>query len=400
MAKKRKKKLKKRILQGIVAASLIGVIAWAVWPKAVVVETDDVRIGSFRAIVEAEGKTQARDKYSVWATIPGSVQTTSLNIGDPVVRDQPVDTLIPNAAAMQDPQTAQWLSARIAAADAARSQGVADREKAMAAIDAARSKLREAEQPTAGGTVSAGQQDQAQQAVKLAFAEMEAANNAVHRADYDLAAAQAGLARVKSGNARDSWVVRSPLDGIVLGVGQQRDVGVGASLVEIGNPKNLEVVLTLPSVTAAQVQVGQQVQLKTGGDEPLEGSVRRVEAVPPPAAAEGAVVDPSQQRSTVLVDFLSPPRKWQDLGDGHRVDVRIVTATLDNVIKVPVAALVADGAQRAVFVVVDGKARKRPVTVRAQGEFEAVVDQGVKEDEQVILHPDAKIRDGVRVKSR
>ena len=103
----------------------------------------------------------------------------------------------------------------------------------------------------------------------------------------------------------------------------------------------------------------------------------------------------------VLIDLPSPPEQWRALGDGFRVGVRIVTRTLDKVIKVPVSAVFPrpEGGF-AVFVLDGGRARATPVKLGARNGHEAWIESGVAAGATVIVYPPAATRDGLRVKPR
>ena len=58
-----------------------------------------------------------------------------------------------------------------------------------------------------------------------------------------------------------------------------------------------------------------------------------------------------EQRVNVLIDFDDPPRPRARLGDGYRVEVRVVIWSDDNVVKVPVGSLFRRGEGWAAFVV-------------------------------------------------
>ena len=118
MAKK-KNKIKKRILQVGFILLLLGGVAWVFIPSPISVHVDEVRVGSFSAILQAEGKTQARNRIVIWAPVAGVPQRMPLVVGSPVGVKQVVVRLVPNALAFQDPQTRQFLKQRAAAAERA-----------------------------------------------------------------------------------------------------------------------------------------------------------------------------------------------------------------------------------------------------------------------------------------
>ena len=107
-----------------------------------------------------------------------------------------------------------------------------------------------------------------------------------------------------------------------------------------------------------------------------------------------------EQRVNVIVDFVDSPEKRPTLGDGYRIEARIVTWQQDNVLKVPTSALFRQGEQWAVFRMVDGRARLTPVEIGKQNGLEAQVIQGINAEDVVIVHPNDKIVDGVKVVQR
>ena len=85
------------------------------------------------------------------------------------------------------------------------------------------------------------------------------------------------------------------------------------------------------------------------------------------------------------------------LGDGYRVEARIVVWQGDGVLQVPASAIFRTGQAWGVFVVEDGLARRRPVTLGQRGGEAAEIREGLDEGDTVILHPSDLMRDGARV---
>jgi len=109
----------------------------------------------------------------------------------------------------------------------------------------------------------------------------------------------------------------------------------------------------------------------------------------------------------VLIDITSPAKRWQALGDGLRVSVRIVTMAIDGALKVPVSAVFplpeAPGAAAgpmAVFAVVDRRARQTAVEVGARNGSEAWLVKGVTLGQPVMVYPPSQVKDGARVEPR
>jgi len=87
----------------------------------------------------------------------------------------------------------------------------------------------------------------------------------------------------------------------------------------------------------------------------------------------------------------------QELGDGYRVNARIVIWSADAVNKVPASALFRCGEEWCAFVVEKGQAKRRVVKIGQRNAQEAEVLQGLVVGETVIRHPANQIDDGVRI---
>jgi HlyD family secretion protein len=188
--------------------------------------------------------------------------------------------------------------------------------------------------------------------------------------------------------------------GKVLKIHQQSEglVMAGTPLMEIGDPSALEVVLDLLTEEAAQIKPGTLVQLSNwGGPEILQGQVRLVE---PAAFTKISALGVEEQRVNAVVDLVSPAAHWKPLGDGFKLDVRVLVQTEAQAIKVPVSALFPQGSRSALFVVEGGKAHLREVDVVARNGVEAWVKSGLTPGTQVIVYPDTELKDGDRVKPR
>ena len=63
----------------------------------------------------------------------------------------------------------------------------------------------------------------------------------------------------------------------------------------------------------------------------------------------------------------------------------------------PVSAVFRDGQRDAVWVVTNGKARKRLVRLGAQGESHAQILEGLKAGERIVVRGADRVRDGQQV---
>ncbi len=99
----------------------------------------------------------------------------------------------------------------------------------------------------------------------------------------------------------------------------------------------------------------------------------------------------------MVLDIASAPEEWVKLGDGFRVEVRIVLFATHDGLKVPLSALFREGEAWQAFVAEGEVARKRGVTVERRGATEALVTGGLAEGDRVILHPPESLKDGAAI---
>ncbi len=128
-----------------------------------------------------------------------------------------------------------------------------------------------------------------------------------------------------NGNASGwNFPIYSPITGRVLRVFQESAAVVtpGTPLVELGDPRDLEVAVDVLSRDAVEIQPGDLAILEHwGGEKPLEGHVRVVE---PSGFTKISTLGVEEQRVNVIIDLDAPPEKRQNLGDGFRVEAKIV----------------------------------------------------------------------------
>ena len=152
------------------------------------------------------------------------------------------------------------------------------------------------------------------------------------------------------------------------------------------------------SADAVRIPPGMPVLIEQwGGGPPLNGRVTRVE---PSAFLKVSALGVEEQRVWVIVGFDDPPSAWQALGDGYRVEARVIVWERDDVLRVPTSSLFRQGDGWAVFVVESGRARLRVVRIGQRNGTAAEVVDGLKAGEQVVVHPSDSVADGVRVAER
>jgi HlyD family secretion protein len=384
----------------VIAVILIiaGILAVALWPTAVDVDIARAVQGPMQVTIDEEGETRVRDRFVVSAPVAGRVERIELEPGDPVVRGKTIVARVtPAAAPLIDTRTQAELTAAVEAARDAVGQAQAERARAAAAQVRARSTVGRLEALVSAGAISHDELEAAQTTLRSAEESLRAAEFTVARGEHELQLARARLKPSSPGGP--AVAVVAPVDGVVLKRLRESAsvVPVGEPLLEIGNPGNLEIVSDLLSTDAVRVAPGNAVIIEQwGGSEPLEGRVRRVE---PSGFMKVSALGVEEQRVNVIIDFGDETDAGK-LGDGYRVEVRIVIWSVKSTLKVPSGSLFRRGDDWAVFVLDNDRARLQLVKIGQRNDREGQVLEGLSEGQTLVLHPPDTLTAGTRVRAR
>ena len=390
-------KTRNKVALGAVAAVVAGLVVWALQPRPVTVESAQVTQGVFEQTISDDGKTRVRDRYVIAAPLAGRVERVSLEPGDVVKQGQTVALLTPTEPAFLDARTVRELQARVGAAEAQVARAKAETAKVLAQRDQARADLERQARLSKEGFVSQTAREQAELALRTVDRALDAARFAEEAAGHDFAQAKAALARYRSGESGAKWEVTSPVGGAVLKVLQKSEspVALGAALLEIADARSLEAVVDVLSQEAVAIRPGMPARIELGqGVPPLAARVRLVE---PAAFTKISALGVEEQRVNVVLDFAEGLERVQTIGDGFRVDAHIVVYREQNVVKAPVAALWRDADGWAVFAVENGRARKRAVRAPRRNGVEALIEDGLRPGERVVVYPSDALREGSKI---
>jgi HlyD family secretion protein len=385
------------LLSVIVIGGLLGV---AFWPRTVVVDLASVSRGPLVVTVEEEGRTRVRDRFVIATPVTGRVLRIKLDPGDRVARGDVVARLQPEAPTLLDARTRAEAIAALESADASLGRARAEEQRARTALSQVQNELTRTRQLTDAGATATQTLDLREADVTLADEAAKAAAFAVRIASAEMERARARIATPASRADAGTVVVRAPVDGVVLQRLRESEsvVPAGEPLVEIGDPQELEIVTDLLSTDAVRVTPGARATIEQwGGESALAAKVRRVE---PSGFTKVSALGVEEQRVNVVLEFDETREDCAPLGDGYRVEARIVLWEAPDVVKVPTNALFRDGSRWASYVVREGRAQHTIVELGRQTGQEAEVTSGLSEGDVVIVHPGDLVHDGVRVESR
>lgn len=395
----------------LVAGALVaGVLTYAFWPRPTLVDMGAVTQAPMQVTIDEEGRTQVHAPYVVSTPIAGRMMRLSVEPGDMVALGDVVARMLPSATSALDARSREQARANVQSAEAALRVAEADLNKARADRDLAEANLARTRRLFDSGIVSQAALDADETAARAANAALDTARAAISMRVADLNNARAalisfddtGLAEAIAAQEGEALPLKAPVPGAVLRIMQKSEITLpaGTPILEIGNIEDdLEVLAELLSTDAVQIAPGDRVIIDNwGGDTPLLGEVARIE---PWGFTKVSALGVEEQRVNVTIRFLSPYEDRQALGHGFRVEVRIVTWAEDEALTVPAGALFRDGPDKwALFVVQDGTAVQRGVTVAANNGLTAAISDGVAAGEQIILYPPAGLEDGQAVARR
>jgi HlyD family secretion protein len=398
-------RLLRRLALIVFVVAVAGAVAWALWPRPVEVELARASVGTLTVTVDEDGVTRVKERYVVSSPLTGRLGRITLDPGDAIEAGQTLLAVIePMDPALLDPRALALAEARVNAAQAALDQAEPNLARADAALEFAQSETgRVRESMERGGGSTARDLDEALLQERLRTEERRAAGFARDIAQFELEQAKAALLRTQPSQTQppdNRFEIRAPISGVVLRVLQESAMVVapGTPLIEVGNPRDLEIVVDVLSSDGVRIRPGAPVLIEQwGGDQPLSGRVRLVE---PGAFLKISALGVEEQRVNAIVDFTDSPEAREGLGDGYRIEARITVWEGESILKIPTGALFRHAASWAVFQLVDGRARVRNVEVGRRNDAEAQVLRGLTVGDAVVVYPSDRVREGVRVRPR
>lgn len=376
------KPTRKQIIFIIIGVLIIAAIVYGFLPKAQPVNTAIVEQAPLQVTIKEEGQTHVKHRYKITSPVTAFAHRITLDPGNEVEKGQQLVVLeSPDLSPRHKAQTI----AQVEAAEAALKRA---REKADHAIEE-RERIERLEQK---GAATQQQMEQAQAAAATAIAARNAA-----RAKLKVSKAQAGLSDAVK-KLPNKYILQAPISGRVLTV-HHRSSGVvtaGQPLLTIGNVDQLELRIDVLSKDAVRISKGTRIIItQWGGTDSLVAKVTRIQ---PKGHTKISALGVEEQRVEVTAEFVSPRKKWDELGSGYHVLAEFIVWQSDSVLQVPTSALFRTPQDHwAVFVVESGTAHHRKVEVGHQTGLSAQILDGLSENDLVIVHPASDIEDGVEV---
>jgi HlyD family secretion protein len=379
----------------------------ALLPKPVNVDVATVLEQPLRVTVEEDGKTRIREKYIISAPVAGRLGRIELDPGDRVSANETlVAVIMPADPSMLDARSKVQAEARVHQAETAVKRAEANIEQVRINYDLSQAKYDRAKKLLATKAISEDEHEIVRADYLANKQRLKTAEFDSEIAQFELDMAEAALMQFKAANTEgddasqvpsEPFELFAPISGQVLRIFQESStvLMVGTPLIEVGDPRNLEIEIDVLSTDAVKIKPGAALTIDHwGGDSPLKGIVRVVE---PAAFTKISSLGVEEQRVNVIADFDEPPERIATLGDGYRVEADITIEESDQVLQVPSSALFRYRREWHVFRVVNGRAELRKVEIGMQNDSQSQILKGLAADDLVVVYPSDDIQDGSSV---
>jgi HlyD family secretion protein len=405
-------KRRTKLIIGVVAVLVVVVVAVAVVqsrkPKGILVRTAKVDRKDLVQLVTANGTIKAKTKVELSANIMGQITKLNVQEGDAVKKGDlllVIDQARYAAAVNGSSSNLQALEAELRRVREAAAQAKRDLNNTQAQFR--------------DGIIASADLDRAKSQYDQAMSAVQRAERQVEQARADVASSQ---------DALDKTEIRAPMDGIVTARNiEQGEVVVtgtmnnpGTVLMTISDMSTVDAVLEVDQTDVPQLHIGQKatVRIDAFPDQTFPGEVSEIGSSPirGTSALGGAATGTDYE---VKVTLLSHP---EGIRPGLTVTADVTTATRDNVLTVPIGALVlrdagadatpgatpsaqptAPGEPQAVssrsrdvegvYLVKEGKVEFKSVTTGIKGELDVEVSEGLEGGEEIVVGPFRALRD-------
>ncbi len=338
-------------------------------PEAVSVETQDAQKDDIVRELSFSARVEAEDRLDLGAEATGEVETIAVDEGDSVDKGDPLVTLHSEALQIQAREARSGL-------ESARAQ----LEDSEAALESARRETERLRPLYEAGAISEQEWDQAKD--ELAAAERAAKSTAP-------AAVQTAQAVVDAAEEQlDAATLTAPIEGEVawvdVSVGDQ--VSTGTHLVSIVDTDTMKIQGLLSERQRARVDQGMpaRVTIDAHSDAAVPVSIHHIASTPAPSASG----------YPITLHFDDRP---DQVRAGMTADVTVEIERAEKVVRVPAEALIDADTDPAVFVVEDGKAKRRAVEVGLTDGTWAEIQAGVKPEDAVVTTGQTYLTDGAEV---
>lgn len=371
--------MKKPIIILIVIASLVGLAYFKKTGKTqqTEVKVAEVQLEDIKRSILASGTLVYKEQVQLRSEVIGQVSEMLIEEGDPVKKDQVLMRLDPKSFKADVEQQQAFV----------RIQSIAiERQKKQ--LENLKSQWQRKKDLFERKILDQDAYEQIDNQYALAQIDLRSRQESLAQAKATLDKAEERLSKT---------VFRSPIDGIATSVdikkGETAISGTtniaGSNLITLSDPSAILIEVQVDEADIANVEIGQPADIFAVAfpDDPLRGTVQNIATTAKRAAGRQGL----SFKVKILLD---------DTGDirvrpGMSCRAEIYTQHKEGVVAVPSEAVVfaekekdaAEEAKDHVFVLVDGKAIKKEITLGISNDRLQEITSGIKEGDRVITGP-------------
>lgn len=370
----------------LVLAAIVGGIVYQMEFAPVTVPSISPTRQTIKSEVMGTGTLEARVSTTISPKIAGRIGEVLVDQGDKVQQGQ----LLVRLDDEELQQQVEIASANVEAANAALQRLMADKNRAIAVFEQSKRHHDRIQSLKEKNATTQEDVDRAVESLAVATADMTRAEAAIAEGQKSLLAAEKTQEYHRARLA--DTVINAPFAGLI--VERQREVG------DIAVPGSAILTLISTDILWISAWVDETEMSKLSVDQPA----RIVFRSHPERNFAGNVVRLSKQADRETREFIVDvqvselPENW---AVGQRAEVFIETDRQDDVLTIPLATLSRRDNQEGVFVATEGTAHWKAVTLGVRGGESVEVREGLSESETVLLVPTGQsmLIDGRRVRT-
>jgi len=205
--------------------------------------------------------------------------------------------------------------------------------------------------------------------------------------DRDNAKARFDVAKADWDTVRQMVLVKAPISGYVskIHVSETDDIDKEMPLVTISNTEKMKSVIWVSEEEISAVREGMPAAAVWLGNQ-IEGKVVRVDTA----------MNMMNKAFRVLVEFANPDNR---LKAGTTVEIRVTTSANPSAIVVERKDLLKEQEDYFVYVVKEGKAEKRKVSLGSRQDLEVEIREGLNPGEELVVEGQLLLENGSKVKT-
>jgi HlyD family secretion protein len=348
--------------------------------KSIKVMVEKVKRDNLESIISASGEVKPKKNVNISAHIPGRIVKIGVEEGQRVKAGDfllKLESTQYEANADRDRAQIQSLKAELIRAEAVMKRDESFYERQLKLFD---SKL-----------------------ISTENLESAKAQNDISKAQYDAILFQIKQAQASLQSTLDNLektVYNAPIDGVITSLrveeGEVALVGTmnnpGTILMTIADLSVMEVEVEVDETDVIGVKMGQPADVRVDAfpDDSVKGKVTEIGS----SALQKLTMAEESKDFKVIITLEDPP---ENLKPGLSASADIITARKNNVLAIPISALVLmekEGAEQeeGVYIVQESRVKFTPVQKGIMGELKIEITSGLEEGQDVVVGPYSALR--------